>query len=128
MPSVAEIRRDRMIGAEPAEIGAAGGDLGACEGPARVIRCGDLRICGPAGPQMRETSATDNQPTGWGQMRPSSWGQCRLSFSHEDIRTTINTYGHLVPSVDAALADGLDQMFVSSATGAREPVVGLGGR
>jgi hypothetical protein len=32
-------------------------------------------------------------------------------LGHEDIRTTINTYGHLVPGVDAALADGLDRLF-----------------
>lgn len=29
----------------------------------------------------------------------------------EDIRTTINLYGHLLPSVDAALAGGLDRLF-----------------
>jgi len=28
-------------------------------------------------------------------------------LGHDDIRTTINTYGHLLPSVDRALADGL---------------------
>jgi hypothetical protein len=27
------------------------------------------------------------------------------------IKTTINTYGHLLPSVDAALADGLAELF-----------------
>lgn len=32
-------------------------------------------------------------------------------LGHEDIRTTLNTYGHLVPSVDAALADGLSALF-----------------
>jgi hypothetical protein len=32
-------------------------------------------------------------------------------LGHEDIRTTINTYGHLLPSVDAALADGLSALF-----------------
>lgn len=32
-------------------------------------------------------------------------------LGHEDIRTTINTYGHLVPSVDAALSDGLDALY-----------------
>lgn len=32
-------------------------------------------------------------------------------LGHEDIRTTVNTYGHLVPSVDAALADGLSALF-----------------
>lgn len=32
-------------------------------------------------------------------------------LGHDDIRTTINTYGHLVPSVDAALADGLAALF-----------------
>jgi integrase len=32
-------------------------------------------------------------------------------LGHEDIRTTINVYGHLLPSVDAALADGLGRLF-----------------
>jgi len=36
-------------------------------------------------------------------------------LGHEDIRTTINTYGHLLPSVEAALADGLAEMFAAAA-------------
>jgi hypothetical protein len=35
----------------------------------------------------------------------------------EDIRTTINEYGHLLPSVDAGVADGLAGLF----NGAAEP-------
>ena len=35
-------------------------------------------------------------------------------LGHEDIRTTVNIYGHLLPSVDAALADGLDTLYESS--------------
>ena len=35
--------------------------------------------------------------------------QARLG--HEDIRTTINVYGHLLPSVEAALADALTATF-----------------
>lgn len=35
-------------------------------------------------------------------------------LGHEDIRTTVNIYGHLLPSVDAALADGLDALFESA--------------
>jgi integrase len=35
--------------------------------------------------------------------------QARLG--HDDIRTTINVYGHLLPSVEAALADGLTATF-----------------
>jgi integrase len=31
-------------------------------------------------------------------------------LGHEDIRTTINIYGHLLPSVDQALAEGLDAL------------------
>jgi integrase len=42
-------------------------------------------------------------------------------LGHEDIRTTINVYGHLVPSVDAALADGLESLFLDAATADREP-------
>jgi hypothetical protein len=40
-------------------------------------------------------------------------------LGHEDIRTTINTYGHLVPSVDAALSDGLDGLFTGATSGDR---------
>lgn len=36
-------------------------------------------------------------------------------LGHDDIRTTINVYGHLLPSVDEALADGLDAMHAESA-------------
>lgn len=32
-------------------------------------------------------------------------------LGHDGIKTTINTYGHLLPSVDAALADGLASLF-----------------
>jgi hypothetical protein len=35
-------------------------------------------------------------------------------LGHEDIHTTINTYGHLVPSVDAALAHGLGKLFAEA--------------
>lgn len=31
-------------------------------------------------------------------------------LGHEDIRTTINIYGHLLPSVDEALAAGLGRL------------------
>jgi integrase len=36
-------------------------------------------------------------------------------LGHEDIRTTINIYGHLLPNVDAALADALGEMFDATA-------------
>jgi hypothetical protein len=47
-------------------------------------------------------------------------------LGHEDIKTTINTYGHLFPDVDAALARELDGMLVA----ATEPpnVAALAGR
>ena len=32
-------------------------------------------------------------------------------LGHEDICTTINIYGHLLPSVDEALAAGLGRLF-----------------
>jgi hypothetical protein len=32
-------------------------------------------------------------------------------LGHKDIRMRINTYGHMVSSVDRALAGGLDAMF-----------------
>jgi integrase len=37
-------------------------------------------------------------------------------LGHADIRTTINTYGHMLPSVDAALADALGVMWTATAT------------
>ena len=33
------------------------------------------------------------------------------NLGHDDIKTTINTYGHMLPSVDAALADGLTALY-----------------
>jgi integrase len=41
--------------------------------------------------------------------------QARLG--HEDIRTTINIYGHLLPSGEAALAEDLTATF----NGSHEP-------
>lgn len=35
-------------------------------------------------------------------------------LGHDDIRTTINTYGHLLPSVDDALAEGLGALHAAS--------------
>lgn len=35
-------------------------------------------------------------------------------LGHEDIRTTINTYGHMLPSVEEGLNDGLAALFVSA--------------
>jgi integrase len=35
-------------------------------------------------------------------------------LGHEDIRTTTNVYGHLVPSFNAALTDGLNSLFIGS--------------
>lgn len=34
--------------------------------------------------------------------------QIKTRLGHEDIRTTMNTYGHLFPSAEAAMADLLD--------------------
>jgi hypothetical protein len=48
-----------------------------------------------------------------------------LRLGHEDIRTTVNTYGHMVPSVDAALADGLAALFDAAAQPAAGKVVEL---
>lgn len=35
-------------------------------------------------------------------------------LGHEDIQTTVNIYGHLVPSVDEAVADGLGALFTAA--------------
>jgi integrase len=37
-------------------------------------------------------------------------------LGHEDVRTTINVYGHLLPSVDQALAHDLGQLFEATLT------------
>ena len=44
---------------------------------------------------------------------------CRWSSAcpRSYYRTTINIYGHLIPSVDAALADGLDELLTSASNG-----------
>lgn len=36
-------------------------------------------------------------------------------LGHQDIRMTVSTYGHLLPSIDAALPDGLAQVFDGAA-------------
>lgn len=43
--------------------------------------------------------------------------QARLG--HRDIRTTINIYGHLLPSVEAALAAGLSETFAAAESDAK---------
>lgn len=43
-------------------------------------------------------------------------------LGHDDIRTTVNIYGHLLPSVDAALADGLDGLYGESDAGNVRPL------
>jgi hypothetical protein len=35
-------------------------------------------------------------------------------LGHQDIRTTLNTYAHEFPSVEAALADLLDEGYASA--------------
>jgi hypothetical protein len=37
-------------------------------------------------------------------------------LGHTSIRTTVDEYGHLLPSVDAALADGLADLFNAAET------------
>ncbi len=38
----------------------------------------------------------------------------KVRLGHESIKTTVDLYGHLVPSVDAGLSDGLGEMFESA--------------
>lgn len=35
-------------------------------------------------------------------------------MGHASIRTTMDVYGHLLPSADEAVADGLERLFVPS--------------
>jgi hypothetical protein len=46
-------------------------------------------------------------------------------LGHDDIRTTVNIYGHLVPSVDEALADALGEMWEATAAAQDDAVVDL---
>ena len=32
-------------------------------------------------------------------------------LGHSDIRVTLNTYGHLFPSLEASLTEGLDELY-----------------
>lgn len=48
-------------------------------------------------------------------------------LGHEDIRTTINVYGHLLPSVDQALADGLGALYEQATGVGRTAVSGREG-
>jgi integrase len=41
----------------------------------------------------------------------SNLAMVQARLGHEDIRTTINIYGHLLPSVEAALSEGLTATF-----------------
>ena len=34
-------------------------------------------------------------------------------MGHASIRTTLDVYGHLLPSADEAVAEGLDQFFAA---------------
>ena len=49
-------------------------------------------------------------------------------LGHEDIRSTINVYGRLVPNVDAALADALGEMWTATATPTESNVIELRAR
>ncbi len=40
-------------------------------------------------------------------------------MGHASIRTTMDVYGHLLPSVDEAVADGLERFFTSEKTAAQ---------
>jgi integrase len=46
----------------------------------------------------------------------------KVRLGHEDIQTTVNIYGHLLPSTDAALADGLAAMFEGAGAGEADNV------
>jgi integrase len=37
--------------------------------------------------------------------------QIKLRLGHEDIKTTMNTYGHVFPSAEPAMADLLDAAY-----------------
>ena len=45
-------------------------------------------------------------------------------MGHSTITVTLDTYGHLLPKIDAALDDALDGMYRSSALGPAGPPVG----
>ncbi len=49
----------------------------------------------------------------------------KVRLGHQDIRTTINTYGHMLPNVDAVLADAQGEMWDATATEPASNVVAL---
>lgn len=72
-------------------------------------------------PAVAKALPADKQALRWHDLR-HTWASLSLAVApslhvvkerlgHEDIRTTVNTYGHMVPSVDAALAEGLSALF-----------------
>lgn len=62
----------------------------------------------------------DLRHTAASQMLSVSGGNFYLvkeRLGHEDIRTTVNTYGHLVPHADEAIAASLSALYEAAATG-----------
>ena len=47
-------------------------------------------------------------------------------LGHSSITTTMDRYGHLLPSLDEAVADGLDAVLRESETARRRHVEGSG--
>ena len=46
-------------------------------------------------------------------------------LGHSSITVTLNTYGHLFPSLDEALTDGLEEQFQRAVSSDMRPVRGL---
>jgi integrase len=91
--------------------------------PARRVRTGNGFRVVPAKPAIPAALPAAKAGLRWHDLRHTAAALSlavapnlhvvKERLGHEDIRTTINTYGHLLPSVDAALADGLSALFES---------------
>lgn len=91
------------------------------EVPARVVRNGNGHRIVPGKPAIVSSLPAAKRKLRWHDLRHTCAALSlavapnlylvKERLGHEDIRTTINTYGHLLPEVDAALADGLGALF-----------------
>jgi len=91
--------------------------------PARVVRNGNSHRIVPGKPAIVSPLPAAKRKLRWHDVRHTCAALSlavapnlylvKERLGHEDIRTTINTYGHLLPEVDTALADGLRALFES---------------
>lgn len=89
--------------------------------PARRVRTGNGRRLIPAQPAIPAALPASKRTLRWHDLRHTcaslslavapNLHMVKERLGHKDIRMTVNTYGHLVPSVDDKLSEGLAAMF-----------------